>query len=81
MQATTQDIDQAAIAAVEQNRLAERLRNGILLAMGRRNTRRLVPGLSDAQLNDGGIDRAAVLGNRPVIEVDVRLATYLASLR
>jgi hypothetical protein len=53
----------------------------MLTVIARRQTRRVVQGLSEAQLRDIVIDRTAVLGNRPVIEVDVRLATYLASLR
>jgi hypothetical protein len=82
MQSTTQNIDEATTAAaVEENHLAERLRDAMLLAMARRHTRRVVQGLSKAQLRDSDIDRVAVLGNRPVIDADVRLATYLASLR
>jgi uncharacterized protein YjiS (DUF1127 family) len=82
MQSTIQDIDQTTTAAaVEENRLAKRLRNAMLLAMARRNTRRVVEGLSEAQLKDSGIDRVPVLGNRPVFDVEARLATYLASLR
>jgi uncharacterized protein YjiS (DUF1127 family) len=81
MQSTIQNIDQAAAAAVESNGLANRLRNAMLTVMARRQTTRVVQGLSEAQLRDSGIDRAAVLGNGPVIEADVRLATYLASLR
>ena len=50
-------------------------------AMARRHTRRVVAGLSDAQRRDSGIDPALVLGNRPAIEVDARLATTLASFR
>ena len=81
MQSTIQNIDQAAAAAVESNGLTNRLRNAMLTVMARRQTTRVVHGLSEAQLRDSGIDRAAVLGNGPVIEADVRLATYLASLR
>jgi uncharacterized protein YjiS (DUF1127 family) len=82
MKSTTQDFDQAVIAAaVEDNGVAKRLRDVLCRAMARRNTRRVVQGLSDAQLRDSGIDQAAVLGNRPVVDVDARLATYLASLR
>jgi hypothetical protein len=82
MKSTTQDFDQAVIAAaVEDNGVAKRLRDVLFQAMARRNTRRVVQGLSDAQLRDSGIDQAAVLKNRPVVDVDARLATYLASLR
>jgi hypothetical protein len=82
MKSTTQDFDQAVIAAaVEDNGVAKRLRDVLFRAMTRRNTRRVVQGLSDAQLRDSGIDQAVVLGNRPVIDVDASLATYLASLR
>ena len=82
MQSTTQGIVQAATAAaVEEDRLVKRLLNAMLLAMACRNTRRVVQGLSETQLRDSGIDRAAILGNGPVIAADVRLATYLTSLR
>ena len=37
--------------------------------------------LSDAQLEDAGIDPAIVRGNRPIFAVDPRLTIYLASLR
>ena len=79
MQSTTQGMDQATPA--EDSRLAKRLRNAMSLAIARWNTRRVVQGLSEAQLKDIGVDRAAVLSNGPAIEADVRLATYLASLR
>jgi uncharacterized protein YjiS (DUF1127 family) len=82
MQSITQDIDQSATAgAVEVDGLASRLRDAILAVVARRHTRRVVRGLSEAQLRDIGIDRAAVLGDRPMFDIDVRLATYLASLR
>ena len=61
--------------------LAAHLRAIISRTMAGRQTRRVVEGLSDAQLKDSGIDRAMVLGNRPSMEFDARLATYLASLR
>jgi hypothetical protein len=53
----------------------------MLAVVARRHTRRVVQGLSEAQLRDIGIDRAAVLGDLPVIDTDVRFASYLASLR
>ena len=82
MHSTTQDIELTDGAdAAEGNGLADKLCNAMLMVIARRQTRRVVQGLSEAQLRDIGIDRTAVLGNRPVIEVDVRLATYLASLR
>ena len=82
MHSTTQDIKLADGAdAAEGNSLADKQCNAMLTVIARRQTRRVVQGLSEAQLRDIGIDRAAVLCNRPVIEVDVRLATYLASLR
>lgn len=82
MHSTTQDIELTDGAdAAEGNGLADRLCNAMLTVIARRQTRRVVQGLSEAQLRDIGIDRTAVLGDRPVIEVDVRLATYLASLR
>jgi hypothetical protein len=37
--------------------------------------------LSDAQLDDAGIDRAVARGTRPVVVVNARLAMYKASLR
>ena len=82
MHSTTQDIELTDGAdAAEGNGLADKLCNAMLTVIARRQTRRVVQGLSEAQLRDIGIDRTAVLGNRPVIEVDVPLATYLASLR
>lgn len=82
MQLTAQGIDLPADAApVEGDRFVNRLSMSMRALMARRRTRQVVQGLSDAQLRDSGIDRAGVLGNRPVIERDVRLATYLASLR
>ncbi len=39
--------------------------------------RRVVAGLSDAQLKDVGIDRAELFGNRPTIEVPARLMSSL----
>jgi hypothetical protein len=44
-------------------------------------TRRIVTDLSDAQLRDAGIDRSAVLGDAPRIEVDAGVMRYLMSLR
>ncbi len=82
MQLTAQGIDLPAVAApVEGDHFANRLRIAMRALMARRRTRQVVQGLSDAQLRDSGIDRAAVLGSRPVIEHDARLSTYLASLR
>jgi len=81
MHSTTQDIELTDGADAEGNGLADKLCNAMLTVIARRQTRRVVQGLSEAQLRDIGIDRTAVLGNRPVIEVDARLATYLASLR
>jgi uncharacterized protein YjiS (DUF1127 family) len=82
MQSTTHDIDQVTIAAaVEVSSLASRLRAAMLATMARWRTRRVVQDMSDAQLRDIGIDRTEILGNRPVIKVDARLATHLASLR
>lgn len=82
MQLTAQDIDHsAAVAPTDGDRFANRLSMAMRALMARRRTRQIVQGLSDVQLRDSGIDRAAVLGNRPVIDHDVRLATYLASLR
>ena len=43
--------------------------------------RRTLASLSDAQLEDAGIDRTIARGKKPVIPVDVRLTTYMASLR
>ncbi|MGE8944017.1 hypothetical protein ACO2I3_19100 [Leptospira interrogans] len=82
MQLTAQEIHQSAIMApVECGGLANRLSTVILALMARRQTGHVVQGLSDAQLRDAGIDRAAVLGNRRMIDADARLTTYLASLR
>jgi uncharacterized protein YjiS (DUF1127 family) len=82
MQSITQDTDQIATAgAVEVDGLASRLCDAMHAVVARRHTRRVVQGMSETQLRDSGIDRAAVLGDRPVIDTDVRLATYLASLR
>lgn len=82
MQLTAQGLDQSAdVAPVEGGDLANRLSKAMGSLMARRRTRRVVQDLSDAQLRDSGIDRAAILGNRPVFEHDARLATYLASLR
>lgn len=82
MQLTAQGINQSTdVAAVEGGDIANRLSKAMCALMARRRTRRVLQGLSDAQLRDSGLDRAAVLGNRPVIEHDARLATYLASLR
>lgn len=86
MQSITHDIDHPAIAATEGvgshgNGLVNRPRGAMAAVMARRQTRRIVQSLSDAQLRDSGINRVDVLGNRPVIDVDARLATYLASLR
>jgi uncharacterized protein YjiS (DUF1127 family) len=82
MQLTVQDTNQSATAVpVEGGGLANRLSTAMLAVMARRRTRHVVQGLSDAELRDCGIDRAAVLGNRPVIDTDARLTTYLASLR
>jgi uncharacterized protein YjiS (DUF1127 family) len=82
MQSITQDTDQiAAAGAVEVDGLASRIRDAMHTVVARRHTRRVVQGMSETQLRDSGIDRAAVLGDRPVIDTDVRLATYLASLR
>jgi uncharacterized protein YjiS (DUF1127 family) len=60
---------------------AARLRDAIAGMLARRETRRVVATLSAAQLNDCGIDSAAVLGNRPVVEHHARLTTSLASIR
>jgi uncharacterized protein YjiS (DUF1127 family) len=49
--------------------------------VNRSNTRRLVMDLSDEQISDAGIDRASVLGNKPILHVDARTTTYLHSLR
>lgn len=82
MQTINQDIDHAAKTAFTEDKgVSSRLRGAIFAVMARRQTRRVVQSLSDAQLRDAGIDRAAVFGNRPVIEVDARVAIYLASLR
>lgn len=86
MQSITQEIQHPAITDTagignHGNRLVSTLRGAMAAIMARRQTRRVVQSLSDAQLRDSGIDRADVLGNRPVIDVDARLATYLASLR
>lgn len=82
MQLAAQGLDQPAdTAPVEGDPFANQLSMAIGMLMARRRTRQVVQGLSDAQLRDIGIDRVVVLGNRPVIEHDVRLATYLASLR
>jgi len=81
MQLTAQDINQTATAAaVEGDGFANRLSKAVFAVMARRQTRHVLQGLSEAQLRDCGIDRAAVLGNRPVIDADVRLTSYLASL-
>lgn len=47
----------------------------------RSNTRRHLMDLSDEQISDAGIDRSAVLGNKPTFEADARRDTYLMSLR
>lgn len=82
MQLTAQDIDHSTGAAiVEGSGLSSRLSRAMHALIAHRQTHHVVQGLSAAQLRDSGIDRAAVLGNHPVIEHDARLATYLASLR
>lgn len=82
MQPIAQSIEQTPTAGpVEVANVAGNLLDAMLAIMARRHTRRVVQGLSEAQLRDSGINRAAVLGNRPVIQHEVRLATYLASLR
>ena len=43
--------------------------------------RKTLAGLSDAQLNDAGIDRAAIAANRPTIEVPAGLMANLMSMR
>ena len=43
--------------------------------------RRVVAELSDAQLEDAGIDRAQLFGNRPTIEVPARLMASLMLMR
>ena len=45
------------------------------------HSRRVIAGLSDAQLCDVGIDRSMVLGNKPVIVTDAGVTSYLMSLR
>lgn len=82
MHSTTQNIGlTGAAGATEGNGLADRLCKAMLTVIARRRTCSVVQGLSDAQLRDCDINRAAVLGNRPVVEADVHLITYLASLR
>jgi hypothetical protein len=44
-------------------------------------TRRVIAGLSEAQLCDVGIDRSMALGNKPVIFTDAGVTSYLMSLR
>jgi len=43
--------------------------------------RRAVAGLTDRQLADTGIERSAVLGDRPTIEIEPGVMGYLMSLR
>jgi uncharacterized protein YjiS (DUF1127 family) len=50
-------------------------------ARATRRTRLVVAGLSDAQLRDLGIDRAAIVGNRPAIEVPAGLMRSLMDMR
>lgn len=44
-------------------------------ALVRERTRRVIADLSGAQLRDAGIDRSKVLGDKPVISVDVGVTT------
>lgn len=46
-----------------------------------RHNRQIVAELTDAQLGDAGIDRAAVHGNGPSLEVTAGLMTNLMSMR
>jgi hypothetical protein len=82
MLSAPQNADQAASSAHPSVKaFATSLGDALVAAMARRQTRHIVRGLSEAQLRDSGIDPASVLGDRPVIVSDVRLETYLASLR
>ncbi|WP_425467756.1 DUF1127 domain-containing protein [Phreatobacter stygius] len=47
----------------------------------RARARRTLAELSDAQLEDAGIDRTVARGNRPVLEVDAALMRNLMSMR
>lgn len=82
MPSITQNIARpAAAGAIGGNGLASRFREAVFTFLACRRTRHVVQSLSDDQLRDCGIDRAAVVGGRPVIDPDTRLTTYLASLR
>ena len=48
---------------------------------GNRRNRRIIAGLTDAQLQDAGIDKALLLGNRASMEVKRGLMIKLMSMR
>jgi len=81
MPGITQELPQAgALPSLKLGTTLRRTRQALSEALARSRTRRVIA-LSDAQLRDIGVDRSAVLGNKPVISFDAGITTYLMSLR
>jgi hypothetical protein len=82
MSAITQELPQsAALDSPTLGTTLGRIHQTLRWAIAGWHTRRVVAGLSKAQLRDIGVDRSSVLGNKPVLVVDVGVETYLMSLR
>ena len=82
MPVVTQELPQAvALPSLNLGAILGRICQALCGAFAGWHTRRIVADLSDAQLHDIGVDRSMILGNKPVIVVDVGVATYLMSLR
>lgn len=58
-----------------------RVGQGLRSALTRRHTCRVFAGLTDDQLRDIGVDRATVLGNKPVIAVEAGVMPRLMTMR
>jgi len=82
MPGITQELPQAgALPSLKLGTTLRRTRQALSEALARSRTRRVIAKLSDAQLRDIGVDRSAVLGNKPVISFDAGITNYLMSLR
>jgi len=61
--------------------MAALLVSALRASLASARNRQAIAGLTDQQLIDVGIERSAVLGDRPTIEVEAGVMPYLMSLR